>query len=136
MSFLSKYKTSEELEVNGVWVDFGDGVCVKIARFSNPHSKEVRSRLERPHAQALRRGSLPDSVSEYILLKQMAEAIIVDWKGVTDENGAELECTYDNKLSVLKKFKDFRDDVAFAAMERDTFKSADVEDAGKNSKKS
>lgn len=133
MSFLNKYKTDPDLENNGVWIDFGDDVHVKITRFGTTKSKEVRRRLEKPYQNFTRKGGIPDSVLEEILMKQIAEAIIVDWKGVTDEEGAVLDCTYDNRLTVLKKYPDFRDDVVLAASERDTFKTANVEDGAKNS---
>lgn len=129
--FVDRYKTDKDLEENGQWVDFGDGVLVKVARLNSERSQAVRRKLEKPYSKI--RGSIPEDISEEILTKQVAEAVLLDWKGVTDENGKELECTYENRYKVLKEYKDFRFDVVTCAVEAETFKNKQVEEATKNS---
>ena len=134
VSFRDSYSQDPHLVENGAWVEFDDGVRVQIRSFQSKESKDVRKRLMLPHAAFERRGkSLPDDVSEQILIRQMAEAIIVSWEGVTDAEGNVLECNLENKLAILtdKSLTPFRDDIAMAAAERNTFKRAVVENTVK-----
>lgn len=129
--FYDRYKTDKKLEEEGQWVDFGDGVKVKIARLNSERSLAARRKLEKPYSKI--RGSIPEDIQEEILTKQVAEAVIIAWEGVTDEAGKEIECTYENRIKILKEFKDFRFDVVTASVEAETFKAKQVEEATKNS---
>lgn len=133
MSLYDTYATNSAAENDGVWVDFGPELKVKIRRFSAPAVKLVRTRLEKPYAGILRGGgSIPDDVLEGMTEQIIAEAVIVDWKGAKDRNGDEIPNTTEAKLQVLKDLPDFRNQVAAVAMERETFKRELDEDAVKN----
>jgi hypothetical protein len=129
----ARFATDASREEEGVWVDFGDGIEVKVRRLSSKISRDVRKRLEKPHAEAIRRGPLPESLAEDILNRQLAEAIISDWKGVDDDNGQPLACTVENKIAILKALPEFRDEIVSISIERDNYKAALNEDAEKNS---
>lgn len=128
--FMERYKTDRNLEENGQWVELGDGLEIKVARISSERSKAVRHRLEKPYAKM--RGEIPTSIQEQILIKQIAEAVLLDWKGVTDDEGKAIECTLDAKIKMLTEFKDFLQDVVMVAMEAETFKAQKIEEASKN----
>lgn len=137
-SFLERYQTDRELEDGGVWVDYGDELMVCVRRINSAKSREVRRKLEKPYARAFRNQDMPESLSEELLNKQVAEAIVVDWKGVPDpdDNTKMLPCTPENVLRMVKEFPDFRDDILTASMERATFQKAELEDAEGNSSSS
>lgn len=129
-NFVDRYKTDKNLEENGQWVDLGEGVEIKIARLNSERSQAVRRRLEKPYSKM--RGEIPAQIQEDILTKQVAEAVLLDWKGVELEVGKPLDPTLENKIKVLTEFKDFRQDVVFVSMEAETFKTAKAEEATKN----
>lgn len=129
--FINRYKTDRKLEEEGQWVEFGDDISVKVARLNSERSQAVRRKLEKPYSKI--RGSIPEDIAEEILTKQVAEAVLLDWKGVTDENGKEIECTYENRYKMLKEFKDFRFDVVTCSVEAETFKGKQIEEVTKNS---
>lgn len=129
--FINRYKTDRKLEEEGQWVEFGDDISVKVARLNSERSQAVRRKLEKPYSKI--RGSIPEDIAEEILTKQVAEAILLDWKGVTDESGKEIECTYENRYKMLKEFKDFRFDVVTCSVEAETFKGKQIEEVTKNS---
>lgn len=120
-------------EENGVWVDYGDGISVKIRRFKSRASQEARRELDKPHADVIRRGPLPEALAEELLVKQMAKAIIVDWKGVTDADGNPLECTEEARYAILKELPEFRDEIFALSVERDHFKAKADQDGTGNS---
>jgi len=140
MKFLDRYKTDKSLEDDGVFVDYGDGLMVKVRRLNSTKSKEVRRKLEKPFSKQFRGQDIPDSIQEKLLNQQMAKAIVVDWEGVPDpddETGEKmLPCTEENILRMVEDFPDFRDDILAASMERATFQAEDLKAVAKNSKPS
>lgn len=132
MSLRDRYNTDQSLEEEGVWVDFGDGLQVKIRRLNSKHSRETRRKLEKPYSTQFRGREMPDSLQETLLNQQMSKSIVVDWKGVDDpyadvkpgdKDAPALAHSEENVLKLLSdpEFKDFRDDILTAAMERTTF---------------
>lgn len=138
MNFLSRYTTDKSAEEDGQWVDYGDGLEVKLRRLNSVKSREVRRKLEKPYAKQFRGQDMPDSISEMILNNQLAKAIVVDWKGVPNPEDAEkpLPCTEENVLRMVQDYPDFREDILAAAMERATFQKEELAAAEKNSKSS
>lgn len=131
--FLDRYQTDKSLEEEGVWVDFGGGVMVKVARITSAKSREVRRRLERPLARKNRNEELTLDQLEHLMIEQLSQAVVKDWKGVTDEKGKELPCTVENCRDILNKFPDFREDVATVSMEKATFQQNRMQDELGNS---
>ena len=85
-----EFGTDSNKEVKGVWHDdFGDGLEVKIARIGNPIYQKTFNDISKPHRKAIRRGTLKDETAEKLLIKAMAKAIVLDWKGLS-ENGSEV----------------------------------------------
>ena len=132
----SRFATDSKLENDGVWVDMGADLQVKVARFGNPVHEKVMEKLRRPYRNILRSGGqLPEDVQTKLTVQGMAEAILLDWKGVTDASGKDLPHSIDNAVQVLSDLKDFRNEIAFLAMERETFRAQAIEKAAKNSKR-
>lgn len=129
MSIYDRYKTDKTLETEGVWVDFGDGVEVKLTRLNTKAAKEVRRREEKPYA---RLREIPEDIQEKVLTRIMAQAVIKEWKGVLDEKGKPIPCTAEAVEALLNELPDFREDLIFAAAQRETFKAEEVEAAKGN----
>jgi len=134
MNLYRRFETDETAEREGVWVDMGDGLKVKVARFNNPAHRKIVESLQKPYRNILRAGGrLPADVQEDIAIRSMAEAILLGWEGVTDEAGAPLAYSAANAAKVLGDLRDFREQVAFLALEAETFRREALEEAGKNS---
>lgn len=133
----ARYKTDKKLETEGVWVDFGDGIHVKLGRLQSKEARTLRRRLEKPYANMDR---VPEEVSEQILNKIMAQVVVKGWSDdlpggsetIQDEDGTPLACTPENILLIFSKIPDFRDDLVTAAMTRDTFKAEENADKAGN----
>jgi hypothetical protein len=131
--FTERYTTNKEAEEEGVWVDLGDGIEIKVRRIKSPTSRKVLRQLQAPYEHMRRTGrSLPESVETEITRKWAAHGLLVDWKGVGDKDGKNLPFSPDNALKVLQEFDDFADDVAYFAREVETFRAKSLEDAAKN----
>lgn len=137
MKIRKQYETDPVAEEEGVWVDIGEGAEVKVARLNNPRHKKALERLRKPYRNILRAGrDLPDEVSDKIAIQGMAEAILLDWRGIEHNDGSEIAYSQEKAKEILTELKDFRDTVAFLAMEAETFRKEALENAAKNSETS
>jgi polyhydroxyalkanoate synthesis regulator phasin len=134
MDLTSKYGTDLALEEDGEWVDYGDGVKVKVARWGNQSFMKRMEALQKPHRYMIDRGSLPPETDKKIVDTLIAEAIIIDWEGV-ELDGKKLPHTIDNALTVLARedLKDFRRDIVTAAQAVETYRVKELEESVKNS---
>jgi hypothetical protein len=143
--FKDRYSTDRNLEEEGVWVDYGDGLKVCVRRLSSKHSRETRRKLEKPYSAQFRNRDMPESLQEELLNKQVSKSIVVDWEGVEDPDAPEakagekpkmLPYSEANVLRMITEFPDFRDDILTAAMAQATFAREQQKEAEKNSKSS
>lgn len=123
MSFRDLYATDKAAETDGTWVELGEGVKVMLRRANSKKSKDVRKRLEKPYISMLRRDTLPDHIAEQITARHVAEGILIDWKGVTDEKGKEIKFSPEAAYEICLEFPDFRDDIINFAVEAGTFRT-------------
>lgn len=137
-SFTDRYATNKSQEEDGVWVDFGDGIKVKIRRMNSKHSRETRNKLEKPYAKQFRGQDYPLEIQENLFNLQLAHSIVIEWEGVPSPEDPKKMAgnTPDEKIAVFKAFPDFREDIAAASMERATFQDLTVKEAEGNSEKS
>jgi len=66
---------------------------------------EHHEKTQRKYQKALSMVRKNPKKEHEILSKIMAEAIIVDWSGITDKKGKKIPCTSENKLDALIKQK-------------------------------
>jgi len=132
------FATNESLEETGAWVVVNDlmGIRMKIRRLRADSVVKAFERIMREQftEEYLRK---PQDMTEeqgmLVLQRQLAEAVIVDWKGVRDSNTGE-EIPYSPEFALqLMKMKDFREFVYQAANERDTFRDKSDKAAAGNS---
>jgi hypothetical protein len=126
------YKTDADKELNGTWVDIGDGGSVKIARSGNKRYLELFQQKIKPHARAIRTKTLKNEVAEAILIDCMAQAILLDWAGLED-NGQPLKYSTAEAKRLLTDYKDFRNLITELADDMETFRQEQLEDDEKNS---
>ena len=131
---LNKLRTDLNRESDGVWVDIGDGASIKVARIGNPRHSAILRKLSAPYRRQINAGTLPDDVAFRISGEAMANAILLDWKGL-ELDGATLVYSQKAAKDVLcnQQLKDFRSQVQAAAEDEEAFRQTVIEDAEKNS---
>lgn len=133
MRIYEKFATDAQAEIEGVWVDLGGGASVKVARFGNPKHTELVKQLQKPYAQSIKAGvDIADDLKTAMAVESMAQAILLDWKGIEDEDGKLIPHSIENAKKLLGDLKDFRDTIAFLATQQETFRKAALEQAAKN----
>lgn len=99
------YKIPEQPNVNleaGVWADY-EGAQFRIAYATNDRFMRLKTRNEKPHRREIEKGDLDPTKQKKILIKSMAEAILVDWRGLDGDvpysvKSAEQALTNDERL--------------------------------------
>lgn len=132
-----KFGVDPELERQGVWCDFGDGMRVKIARWGNPDFQRLLVALQKPYRFQLDTGTLPPDVDRQIMNELIAKTIIRDWEHV-ELDGTVLECSLAERLRVLtdERIHDFRSQVIRYSQEAEAFRRHELEEEAGNSARS
>ncbi|HEX2242745.1 MAG TPA: hypothetical protein VHK27_05745 [Gammaproteobacteria bacterium] len=134
-SIYSALQTDEQLERNGVVLDFGEYGKFKIARAggrNQPYNTRVRAALK-PYQRQIDAGLLSDEKLAGLLAKPFAEHVVKGWEGVFDLDGNPIEYTQENAerllLDLPELFSIVREHAALLA----NFRKEDNEAAIKNS---
>src|SRR5690348_9498412 len=95
------------LEREGIWLNYGVGpkgpMRIKIAR-AGGGNKRYAAALEanfREHRRQYELGTLDNDVATELLIRTFADAVILEWEGITDRNGELLPLTKENVLQVF-----------------------------------
>lgn len=112
--------------------DNGTGIDVKVRRLSSKPSMQVRRRVEQQYRKHLKKGKWDPDVLVEILLKQMAEAVVLDWRGILDKNKEPIEYSKENAYALMKKLPVFRDAIVVLANGLDNFRAEEQNDITKN----
>lgn len=145
----SEYVTDTTLEEEGVWIKLRRGDAeVLVARAGNSKHDELVRRLRKKHARGFRGDELPREIEESIALEALAKTILLGWRGVTDESGADvpgsgilddndqpIPYSPEKARELLKLSRDFRLEITEIATEMEVYKREEVEAGKKPSKK-
>ncbi|QGH74822.1 hypothetical protein MAL1_00075 [Bacteriophage DSS3_MAL1] len=130
------FQTDSKLEEDGAWVEVNGfyGLKIKVRRLRSEASMKAYERIV---VETFGEGKLrtPNDINKdqslEILKRQLAEAVLIDWKNLRDtDTGEEIPYSVETALELME-IADFREFVYQAASERDTFRGkADAEAEG------
>ena len=132
----SSFQTDARAELEGVWCELGEGCSLLVARAGNAAHEEMVARLERqmrPQSMAAD-AELPTKVRTEIAIKAMAATLLLDWRGLLDDNGREIPYSKEKAEELLRTARDFRNLVSSLAMERRRFQNEETAAIMGNSK--
>lgn len=130
MDFVTKYAVDLNLESEGAWVDMGDGLEVKLARWGNQEfykALEAESKKTKP-------GKTIDADADRANLDRVISThIIKDWRGL-NEAGKAVKYSPEKAFEILQteNLKDFRLEIIEEANERERYRLDRIEDSAKN----
>ncbi len=126
------FATSQTAGESGKWFEFSPTISFKLRRLKSKFSRRARERLEQPYKRMMKNGELPQDLQEELVDKQIAEAIIVDWKGITDTKGQPMPYSKEAAMKLIKALPDLRDEIAGLSMRMDSFRDEETEEIVKN----
>jgi len=130
---LSKFRTSPTAAEDGVIVDCGDGLKVRIARTGNPkHQKELQ-RLTKPFLRQYQNKTISDELVMEHSLQAFVGTVLISWEGLTID-GEDVPYSREKALEILadKQYKDFRTMLEGLAEEAEVFRAQEVAETVKN----
>lgn len=114
---------------DGVWVDY-DNSSFLIAYASNARFLRIKQRLEQPYRRKIDAGTIDPVDQRDILVKAIAEGLLLDWKNVTNVNGEPAPFTKAAAIKALTYDEAFREFVMETALNLQNFKDSDQEVLG------
>lgn len=106
---ITKFRTNKQSEIDGVWVDAGEGLRLLIARQGNARYNESMRRHGSPLVPQIKSGSVSIDQAEQVTCRAMAETILLNWENLQDENGVNVPYSTDQAYKYLLEMRDFRD---------------------------
>ena len=131
---LGDIKNNTTTEVEGVWMAYGGGMEIKLARMSNPKFEEYLRKLLRPFRSKVADNSIADDTIEEMTNKALARYVLLNWKGLEDDEGTEVPYSEKKALELLsdKDFRDFNKDVQRMSMDRTAYRQEGIDDESGN----
>jgi len=142
MARLNRIATSTERAADGQWVEFcpaqGDepALELKIARIGNPRYAQRLQELVRPHRRKVRMGF--DEDMEQLVKIAVAECVLVDWRGLEDEDGNAIPYSKETSVEILTNpaYSDLMDFVMDVGGDAAIYRENEIQATAGNSKRS
>lgn len=144
MSLYKLFKTNENLETDGVWLEYGqtekgEPIRIKIAR-AGGHNSAFSKALEkatRPYRKAIQTGMLDNKTADKLYKEVFADTVVLDWINVEGPDGQPMEFKRENVLKLFEDlpdlFADLREQANNVALFREEVREADLGNFGKSS---
>lgn len=124
------FRTNRQMETEGVILDFGVArFKVRRAGGSNRRFTTVFNQKTKPHARALAAGTLDEEVAKRLMYETYYDAVVIEWEGVTDEEGNSLKFTQANFIKVMSDLPDLWSRLRDECDNMRNFQDAEVEEA-------
>ncbi len=115
-------------ETSGVEAEYY-GVKLKIARANNTNFKSLFRTLFAPYKYQMEHNqSIPEEISEDIMLKCYSQTILVGWSGLKDVDGKEIHYSHEKAYELLKDDDDAYEFVKNQSNNMDAFIKKEEED--------
>jgi len=122
-----KFGTNQKTEQEGAWIYYDDELAFKVKRISGRNKKFMLAteRIEK----LKRRGELTKAEEDKKYAELFVDCSLVDWKGVTDDDGNDIPFNKENAVAVLTddKWPDFFQDIFLKAHDNEHFKDLEKE---------
>jgi len=108
---ISKLKTNKDKEQEGVEIDVGEGLILRICRLGNPKYESYVRKIGKPMRHQLRSGDPDPAQAKDIVIKACARHVLVGWENMQepDENGELQDVQYSIQKAeqLLRDIPDF-----------------------------
>lgn len=112
-------------EEDGVWIEWVEGVQLRIARWNNPkYLAYIRKRT----ATSGIRTRILDHVQDWII-EATAKFILKNWKNIQDDAGEEILHSEEKSLEFLNKYPDLFEFVQEVAQDKESYRVNEQEES-------
>lgn len=140
MSLYKQFKTNENVERDGILLEYGENskgktVAIRIARAGGANSqyqKLMEARVK-PYRRQIQNETIERALVERLLRQVYAETIVLGWENVEDESGKELPFTVENCVKIFEDLPDLFQDIQEQSQRAALFRQEVLEADSKNS---
>lgn len=136
MSLSRAFNTDRDLEEQGKWFKdvLGDktGVDLKVRRMSSEAVVKFQQECVQQNRYRMKEGRFSDEVANEILIETLSGVVLVDWAGVTDEDGDTIPFSVEAAKKYITELRDFRLLVSALANNMDAYRRGVEADTSKN----
>lgn len=134
---ISQFKEDPRAQ-EGTWEEVGEGLEIKVARMNNSRQRlYVRQKSRAAMAKRARRAVISNATGsdpmEDIQMESVAYCVLLDWRGLEDDNGAKIAFSHEKALELFRSHPDFYDTVVEIAATATVFARDADKDAEGNS---
>lgn len=131
MDVFAQFATDEKKEIEGVWVEIGDGAKLLVARSGNRKYARLLGTEVEKHQRALDgKSDAAEELSEKLMIGVIAGTILLGWEGVKYK-GQPMAYSVENAKTLLA-VKDFRVFVTKLSNDIEAYRAVQEEVAKKN----
>ena len=133
------YGTRKDLEQQGVWVkpiiDEESDIAFLLARMFRTNRKWAGriSKVYRQHKRKIDTGAMPDEQANKISLNIFCESVLLDWRGITTDEGKAIPYTPEEGIKLLNELPDLYDYLKAEAEEAATYQDEVAESTAEKS---
>ena len=139
MSLYSQFKTDKNIEKEGIVLNYGKNskgadIEIRIARAggANIQYAKLLEAKTKPYRRQIQNETLDNDVAEKITKEVYAKAVVLGWSGVEDENGKELEFSFENCMKLFDDLPDLWTDIQQQSTKAALFRADILEQDAKN----
>lgn len=129
----NEFVTNKQKENQGVEMEVGEGFFITVARLGNDKCKKFMEKSNRPHLRRIRKGTLPNDIRDGILIKAIAMTVLLDWRGLHEDDGVtEIPYSKEKAIELMTSSDDFLEVIIEYSQDQQNFKDKEIEDAEGN----
>lgn len=139
MSLYKQFKTDKNVEKEGIVLNYGknskgEDIEIRIARAggANVQYAKLLEAKTKPYRRQIQNETLDNEVAEKITKEVYAKAVVLGWTGVEDENGKELEFSFENCMKLFDDLPDLWTDIQQQSTKAALFRADILEQDAKN----
>lgn len=143
MSLYNLFKTDENLEKDGIWIEYGEAsngepTRIKIARAGGQNTAFTKAldKATKPYRKAIQTGMLDDKTADRIYKDVFADKVVLDWMNVEGPDGKMMDFTKENVMKLFTDlpdlFADLREQAGNVSLFRAEVREADLGNSGKS----
>ena len=128
------FSTNEELEKQGIEIDYGSAGVFIIARAGGSNNKFAKN-LEaktRPYRRQIEAGTMDNDVGEKLLRESFVNSVLLGWRNVKDKEDNDIPYNRENALKLFEELPELFKDLQQQAMSFANFRTVELEEDAKN----
>lgn len=102
MAQLNAIKTDSQKSNDGIWVDFEEGIRLKVARLHNAEYDKYLQRISKPYLRKIRTNTLNRDITADLTKQAVAKHILLDWENIEDESGDPIPYSSEKALEFFR----------------------------------